>query len=105
MGSKGIGVTPSGTLEMHGKQYFPTWTRLAAHAYAGNDVIYVQEDINWEVGQYIVIITSVYEDLKNNQNEVRQIKAINGRYGRMSYAHCDWRLIYCFLEQFSSTIP
>lgn len=84
MGTKGIGVTNEGTLEMHGKQFFPTWTRLAAPAYAGSNVIWLQEEVNWEVGQRVAIISSAYKDIPNDQNEVRIITAVSGRYAYRS---------------------
>ena len=49
MGSKGIGVLGSGQIDIHAKQYFPTWTRLAASAKVGDSVIWLQDSVNWEV--------------------------------------------------------
>jgi len=49
-------------------------------SFLGSKVIWVQDDVNWEVGQYIAIITSAYKDIINDQNEVRQIVAISGKY-------------------------
>lgn len=75
-GSKGIGV--SGTIDIHGYQYHPTWTRLANSIVTGHDVIMVQDANNWEVGQQIVVATSVMRDLTDGDyNEVRTIKAID----------------------------
>ena len=42
-------------------------------------MIWVQDEVNWEVGQSIAVTTSAYEDLRNDQNEVRKIVAISGR--------------------------
>lgn len=50
------------------------------YLFLGNKVIFVQQDVNWEVGQYVVVITSAYRDNTNDQNEVRQIVAVNGKY-------------------------
>ena len=74
-GSKGIGVP--GSIDIHGKQYNPTWIRLAATIYPGADTIYLQDSNNWEVGQTIVVATSAFKDLEVDQNEVRVIKAID----------------------------
>lgn len=75
-GSKGIGV--SGSIDVHGYQYHPTWTRLANTIYSGNDVIMIQDGNNWEVGQQIVVATSAMRDLtEGNYNEVRTISAID----------------------------
>eukprot|EP01084_Bolivina_argentea_P031560 58424_1 len=74
--SKGI-VTTNGLINVHGKQFHPTWTRLAISVYPGDNIIYLQESVNWEVGQRIVIITSVYLDYEyNHQNEEFIINAI-----------------------------
>jgi hypothetical protein len=77
LGSKGIGVGMSGSIDIHGRQYHPSWTRLAANVWPGADTIYLQAANNWEVGQSIVIATSAYKDMVNDQNEVRVIKAID----------------------------
>lgn len=75
-GSKGIGV--SGSIDVHGYQYHPTWTRLATSIVTGSDVIMVQDANNWEVGQQIVVATSAFRDLTDGDyNEVRVIKAID----------------------------
>lgn len=85
-------------IEIFGKQYFPTWHRLATSAKAGllhlaisvfphrpnsaagDRVIWLQRAVNWEVGQKLVLTTSIYKDNLNNQNEVRTITAVNGAY-------------------------
>eukprot|EP01132_Coremiostelium_polycephalum_P000649 gene649-803_t len=78
-GSKGIGVSSTGSINVHGKQFHRTWTKLAATTWTSDRVIYVQDDVNWEVGQQVVVITSIYEDEYSNQNEVMTIAAIQGR--------------------------
>lgn len=76
LGSKGIGV--SGSIDIHGFQYHPTWTRLSSSIVTGADVIQVQDANNWEVGQEIVVSTSYWKDLtEGDYNEVRTIKAID----------------------------
>ena len=75
LASKAIVV--NGNIQIHGKQFAPTWTKLAISAYAGDDRIYLQESVNWEVGQSIVIVTSVFQDYKDeHENEVKTIVAI-----------------------------
>ncbi|EGC33844.1 hypothetical protein DICPUDRAFT_36074 [Dictyostelium purpureum] len=78
-GSKGIAVASGGFISVQGKQYHYTWTKLAATAWSGDNVIYIQDSVNWEVGQQVVITTSIYEDLIENQNEVKTILAIDGK--------------------------
>ncbi len=52
----------SGTLEVHGKQFHPTWTRLAVNAKTGDTIIFLQDPVNWEVGQQILFATSSFYD-------------------------------------------
>eukprot|EP01125_Pyxidicula_operculata_P011859 TRINITY_DN387_c1_g1_i6.p1 TRINITY_DN387_c1_g1~~TRINITY_DN387_c1_g1_i6.p1 ORF type:complete len:1531 (+),score=219.74 TRINITY_DN387_c1_g1_i6:402-4994(+) len=77
-GSKGIGVAVNGTIDIHGKQYHPTWTRLAVKAVADQKMIYLQDPVNWENDQQIVITTSDFYDLNDatSKNEVRTIVGI-----------------------------
>jgi len=86
-GAKSIGVSSDGSIDIHGKQFHPTWTRLA-HPGVGE-----KDQVNWEVGQSIVISTTSFNDLEEfgapartppHQNEVFQIKAISGRKIQLS---------------------
>ena len=65
------------TVDIHGKQFHPTWTRLAATARTQDDRVYLQEAVNWEVGQQVVVTTTVYKDKEDPQNEVRTIAAVS----------------------------
>ena len=56
------GLISQGNLQLHGKLYWPTWTRLARSARAGDSIIFVGDQVNWEVGQEIVVLTSDYFD-------------------------------------------
>lgn len=77
---KGLHVTQSGVLDLHGKEFWPTWTRLAATATAGDDRVHLQvAPANWEAGQQVLITTSLFEDSIQNENDVRTIKSISGR--------------------------
>ena len=78
-GKKGITTSPTGIIDIHGKLYQATWTRLAASAEINDDRIIVMDNVNWEVGQRVVILTSVWKDHENPQNEVRTIAAIEGK--------------------------
>eukprot|EP01132_Coremiostelium_polycephalum_P010213 gene10213-12524_t len=79
-GSKGIGSSAKGFISINGKQYHNTWTKLAATAWPGDRVIYIQDSVNWEVGQQVVITTShLHDDQDNDQNEVLTIEAIQGK--------------------------
>ena len=79
MGRKGITSTGEGKIDIHGKLFQKTWTRIASPANVGDDRVLIMEDVNWEVGQQIALITTIWEDHLNNQNEVLTIKAIDGR--------------------------
>ncbi|EFA85560.1 hypothetical protein PPL_01519 [Heterostelium album PN500] len=81
LGSKGIAVASSGFISIQGKQYKSTWTRLAATAYPDESIIYVQDSINWEVGQKVLITSSRYHNdaQEETENEVLTIAAIQGK--------------------------
>lgn len=65
---KGISVT--GTLNLHGKRYFRTWTRLALTVNPGDRRLYLQHPVNWESGQEIVVVTTAMKDSREwHQNE------------------------------------
>ncbi|EFA75934.1 hypothetical protein PPL_10508 [Heterostelium album PN500] len=78
-GSKGLGVSTGGFISVHGKQYHSTWTKLAATVWSGDRVIWIQDNVNWEVGQQVVVMTSQFRDEEDNQNEVMTIKSISGK--------------------------
>ena len=78
------GIMASGKVDVHGKEYSPTWTRLSRTLASGKTVIFVQDLVNWEVGQLVLITTSAWYDCPANfqatycqnrphQNEIRSI--------------------------------
>lgn len=82
------GMLIYGQANIHGKLYHPTWTRLSATASAGTTTIWLQDRVNWVVGQTIVITTSIPWDChaewqssycKNtpHQNELHTITSVN----------------------------
>lgn len=74
---KGINVD-GGILNLHGKRYYPTWTRLSKTITPGTNIIFLQESVNWEVGQQIILITSSLKDSRDyNQNEILTIQEID----------------------------
>ena len=73
---KGILVT--GTLSVHGKRFFQTWTRLAKTARPGDTSLRLQEDVNWEVGQEIVLVSTAMKDSKEwHENEVLRVQSVD----------------------------
>jgi hypothetical protein len=72
----GIQVKPNGVLDLHGMLFQPTWTRLSATASAAATVIKLKEKVNWQPGQQVVVVTTIWMDEQQNQNEVRTIKSI-----------------------------
>jgi len=69
---KGIAVT--GQVDIHGMQYFTTWSRLAMTAAAGDQYIFLQDMVNWQVGQSIFITSTELKDARDwHRNEVRTI--------------------------------
>jgi len=72
---KGIEVT--GEINLHGKRFFHTWTRLALTVEPGDDIIMLQESVNWVSGQQIVLVTTALKDSREwHRNEVAIIKSV-----------------------------
>lgn len=71
---KGIDVD-GGTLSLHGKRFYRTWTRLSKTAEVGDNILMLQDAVNWQVGQDIVLVTTAMKDSREwHQNEVLTIK-------------------------------
>ena len=51
--AKGIHVAGSGILDLHGKQYHRTWTRLARRVEPGERYVYLQRPVNWLAGMEV----------------------------------------------------
>eukprot|EP01060_Flectonema_neradi_P015134 TRINITY_DN21808_c0_g1_i1.p1 TRINITY_DN21808_c0_g1~~TRINITY_DN21808_c0_g1_i1.p1 ORF type:complete len:1214 (+),score=160.81 TRINITY_DN21808_c0_g1_i1:480-3644(+) len=79
-GSKGMAALGvSAHVDMFGRRFYPTWTRLARIVRSGDDRAYLQAAVNWHVGQEVVLTTTTWDDRDTNlphQNEVLTIKAI-----------------------------
>jgi len=73
---KGISVN-GGIISMHGKQEYPTWSRLSESVPAGQSYLLVQEQVNWKAGQEIVLVTTAIHDSRAiHENEVLTISSI-----------------------------
>jgi len=73
---KGIDVD-GGTLSLHGKRFYRTWTRLAETVEPGDDILMLQDSVNWELGQEIVLVTTAMKDSREwHQNEVLTITEV-----------------------------
>lgn len=84
---KGISVN-GGTLNLHGKRYFPTWSRLAATVHFNENVLVLQQTVNWVPGQQIVLVTSSIKDSRDyHQNEVAIIDQVISLSGAGSMIH------------------
>ena len=74
-GNKGIGCLEC-KFSMIGKKRSPTWTMIDATIKKGDLSFTVIEDIDWQVGEHIVIASTSYD---HNEAEERIITAISGR--------------------------
>jgi len=63
-------IMNKGTLDIHGELRTKTWTTLSQTADAGTDTIYLDEAVDWRVGELVGIATSTYS---YNQSESRTI--------------------------------
>ncbi len=57
MGNKFIGAMSNGTIHLHG-QNKTSWTQLGANAGIGSTSITLKEDVKWQIGDVIVIVSS-----------------------------------------------
>lgn len=74
--TKGL-VVDGGGVDMHGTTRACTWTRLAVSAYAGDHHVRVQEACGWHAGDTLVVTSTIYRDLEEDQNEVLSIAAVS----------------------------
>ncbi|GBG34875.1 G8 domain-containing protein DDB_G0286897 [Hondaea fermentalgiana] len=84
---KGIAAVGTGTLDIHGSIFHPTWTRLAATAAAGDTQIYLQHRVNWRAGQRLVLTGTEIKDSRDwHRNEVREIANVHvkGEFSRIT---------------------
>lgn len=71
------GLRVSGTIEVFGALFTPTWSRLAARAGPGNSTLFLQECVNWQRGQLLVVTTTHFNDARtHNLNEERTIASV-----------------------------
>jgi hypothetical protein len=90
------GIISSGRTEIFGKQYHPTFSRLSVSARVNDTIIFLQDRVNWEVGQEILFTTTSFFDCpqeflgfcknKSHQNEICTIVAISQTAGFAGYA-------------------
>ncbi len=82
MGTRVIGVLPGGRLTLQGPSR-RAWTRLAATVGTGATTITMSQDVDWRVGDRIVIAPSGFDPF---QAEDRRITAIEGRFVTLDQA-------------------
>jgi hypothetical protein len=91
---KGINVF-GGVISLHGKRYFQTWTRLGATANPGDTSLRLQEDVNWEFGQEIVLVTTAMKDSKEwHQNEVLKVQSVDNSPSVGSVLYLQTGIVY-----------
>ncbi|WP_018465837.1 G8 domain-containing protein [Calidithermus timidus] len=84
MGAKVLGVMGAGVLELHGKPYISSWTRLGATAAKGATEIVLEKAVDWPVGAEIVIASTDHYgwqagvDPAKPRSERAIIRAVNG---------------------------
>jgi hypothetical protein len=67
-------VKEGGTLDLHGRLYSPTWTRLSSTAKPGTFAINLAEAVNWAPGQQLLVTTTIWRDEWQNQNEASSVQ-------------------------------
>ncbi len=67
-----------GTLDFHGRPLNLTWTRLSATVQAGSDTIQLQDYVEWEEGGTIVIASTSFSQLENEERIIESITPGDG---------------------------
>jgi hypothetical protein len=65
----------AGVLDIHGAPRLRSWTKLAATAAAGYDTLVLSEDVDWGVGDHLVVATS---EMDVAQSEEVVVEAVQG---------------------------
>ncbi|KAJ9457878.1 hypothetical protein DIPPA_28041 [Diplonema papillatum] len=79
-GTKGFAGLDGSKVDIFGRRFYPTWSRLARIVRPDDDRAYLQEAVNWYPGQEILLTTTIHDDTdigQPNQNEVRIVKAVS----------------------------
>ncbi|KAL3886654.1 hypothetical protein ACJMK2_026634, partial [Sinanodonta woodiana] len=86
VGSKVIGVF--GRLDLHGKNVSHTWTKLNMTANVGDSEINVQDDVDWKVGDSIVITPTSYNARETELFNITNISSTTITLsGALAYKH------------------
>ena len=62
-----------GELSIHGAQKIPSWTHLQSSVIEGENVIVLNEDVNWQVGDEVVITGTGYSAQETEYGVIEQI--------------------------------
>ena len=73
-GNKVIGVR-YGTLDMHGIERTPTWTKLETTVEPGATVITLQEEVDWVAGEQISIASTEFDGRQGEQRTIIAVSA------------------------------
>lgn len=74
---KGIDVN-GGVLEIHGVEYYQTWSRLAVTAKSGESLLLIQDVVNWEVGARILVTSTALKDARDwHQNDEAVVEKVS----------------------------
>jgi hypothetical protein len=92
---KGIIVEGAGALDLHGAQFAPTWTRLAAPVERGDRWIFLQDLVNWEIGNTILVATTAIKDSRDySESEEASIMHIFALPNGMTAVHINAPLAF-----------
>eukprot|EP01121_Diplochlamys_sp_Union-15-3_P010039 TRINITY_DN2772_c0_g1_i3.p1 TRINITY_DN2772_c0_g1~~TRINITY_DN2772_c0_g1_i3.p1 ORF type:complete len:904 (-),score=171.24 TRINITY_DN2772_c0_g1_i3:861-3572(-) len=67
-GTKCIGCFVNSQIDIHGEDRNPTWTQLDGTVLKGATDIVLEDDVDWRVGETIIIATTDFEDFNEDPN-------------------------------------
>ncbi|KAJ8602815.1 hypothetical protein CTAYLR_002589 [Chrysophaeum taylorii] len=72
------GIEVAGELDVHATEYYHAWSRLARTAEPGDEMLILQDPVNWEENMTIVVTTTHLRDSRDwHQNEILRVTSVS----------------------------
>lgn len=75
-----LSLQPSCSIDIHGAPRSPTWTVLAQTANKDDTSITLAEEVDWKVGEEIVIASTDFQPFDDTERMQSERRVITGRY-------------------------
>lgn len=78
-GNKVLGIY-EGEMDIHGKIRKPVWTQISKDALKGDKQITLKEEVDWQIGEFIVIASTDYSPSHCEEREISEIDNSNSKF-------------------------